>query len=1237
MGKAKRAGARRQVHKAPAGAFGGLAKANPNPFEVKVNRQKFHILGRKTRHDVGLPGVSRARAIRKRTQTLLKEYKERNKSNVFTDKRFGEYNSNISPEEKMMKRFALEQQRHHEKKNIYNLNEDEELTHYGQSLADIEKHNDIVDSDNDTEERGTLSDAYDIMVRELGFEMKAQPSNRMKTEEELAKEEQERLKKLEAERLRRMLGKDEDENKRKPKHMSADDLNDGFILDKDDRRLLSYKDGKMNIENVQEEQSKEAGGQESDQKEDEDESDEEEGEDESREDTEESDGSDSHSDLESNTESEEENEKPKKEQHQTPWGKLPSDDQKVQKAAGAELPYVFAAPESYEELRSLLSGRSMEEQLLVVERIQKCNHPSLAVGNKAKLEKLFGFLLQYVGDLATDSTPDLETIDKLIVQLYNLCQKFPESASDSIKFVLRDAMHEMEEMIETKGRALFPGLDVLIYLKITGLLFPTSDFWHPVVTPALMCMSQMLTKCPVLSLQDVIKGLFVCCLFLDYVALSRRFIPELLNFLLGILYIATPNTKSQGSALVHPFRALGKNSELLVVSDKADMATWQKGSLSLHWASRLSTVTATEANHTRLSCLASCLTLLKHCVLMYSVLPSFHAIIKPHQALLTEHLVNCSLPQDLQELSRSILSEMESQKQHCQPLICEKSKPVPLKLFTPQLVKVLEFGRKQGSTKEEQERKRLIHKHKREFKGAVREIRKDNQFLARMQLSEIMERDAERKRKVKQLFNSLATQEELRRRLSNTSEGPRSRLHLSAGRIQASSRRLASRKRRGLLQSLRGVAAIQGTSLSIYLSVSVGSCGRVGASTMGWAGDTGCTPRPPIRPRPVSERRVVTVIFLGLLLDLLAFTLLLPLLPGLLENHGREQDPLYGSWQRGVDWFATVIGMPAEKRYNSVLFGGLIGSAFSLLQFFSAPLTGAASDCLGRRPVMLLCLTGMAISYAVWAASRSFKAFLASRVIGGISKGNVSLSTAIVADLGSPPTRSQGMAVIGVAFSLAFTVGPMLGAFLSVEMVPWISLLFAVSDMLFIFCFLPETLPQEKRAPSVTLGFHAAANLLSPLALLRFAAVTHHQDPPAEDRLRSLRRLGLVYFLYLFLFSGLEYTLSFLVHQRFQFSSLQQGKMFFFIGLTMATIQGTYARRISPGKEVAAVKQAMLLLVPAFLFIGWGHSLPMLGLGLLLYSFAAAVVVPGLSTLVSSYGESPPPKATQGRRGPVGI
>lgn len=55
-----------------------------------------------------------------------------------------------------------------------------------------------------------------------------------------------------------------------------------------------------------------------------------------------------------------------------------------------------------------------------------------------------------------------------------------------------------------------------------------------------------LCQCPVLSLPDVVKGLFVCCVFLDYVSLSQRFIPELVNFLLGILYIATPNQPGPG-------------------------------------------------------------------------------------------------------------------------------------------------------------------------------------------------------------------------------------------------------------------------------------------------------------------------------------------------------------------------------------------------------------------------------------------------------------------------------------------------------------------------------------------------------------------------------------------------------------------------------------------------------------------------------------------------------------------
>ncbi|NXI45778.1 MFS10 protein, partial [Galbula dea] len=377
--------------------------------------------------------------------------------------------------------------------------------------------------------------------------------------------------------------------------------------------------------------------------------------------------------------------------------------------------------------------------------------------------------------------------------------------------------------------------------------------------------------------------------------------------------------------------------------------------------------------------------------------------------------------------------------------------------------------------------------------------------------------------------------------------------------------------------------------------------------------------------------RVITIVFLALFIDLLGFALILPLFPSILDYYSHTQDGFYLSLQRGVDWFAMMVGMPPEQKYNSVLFGGLIGSIFSILQFFSSPLTGALSDCLGRRPVILMTVMGLITSYALWAVSRTFGVFLLSRIIGGISKGNVSLSTAIIADLHSPKARSKGMAMIGVAFSLGFTLGPMIGAYLAMETEKGevfylrsalLALAFAVADLIFIFFLLPETLPEGKRVSTVTSGFQAAVDLLSPLALFQFSAVTRGKESPSEKNLQSLKILGLVYFLYLFLFSGLEYTLSFLTHQRFQFSSMQQGKMFFFIGITMAVIQGGYARRIKPGNEIRVVKRAIMLLIPAFLLIGWAANVTMLSVGLLLYSFAAAIVIPCLSAVVSGYGSA---------------
>lgn len=838
-----------------------------NPFEVKINRKKFDVLGRKTKHDVGLPGVSRSKAINKRKETLLKEYQHKNKSNKLIDRRFGEYDTKMAPEDKILQRFAMERQRVHDKKDVYNLNEEEELTHYGQSLAEMEKFNDLVNSDDETEEKGLLSaeltaahfgggggllrkktsgeqqeeeggsqraksrqelieeliqkskqekrerqvqkeeaqeltekldqdwksiqalmvqktpkaekqeekpklEEYDMMVRELGFEMKAQPSEKMKTPEELAREEREKLQKLEADRLRRMMGDEVDDSAQRQTYMSADDLNDGFILDKDDKKTLSYQDGKWNIEEGSEEdeddEEGESGEEESEaeeedgdgEEEEEEEGDEEEEEEEggSEEEEEEEDG---HSDLESEQESEDEERKQEEKEIKAKVKKsLTKEELKAQQdAAKAELPYTFTAPESYDDLKDLLHGHTPDNQRLIVARTQKCNHPSLAVGNKLKLQKLFGFLLEYVGELATRSPPELTTIDKLIPELYTLCQMFPEAACKAMQSTIGDAAHSMEEVLEVKGHAAFPALDMLIYLKVTALLFPTSDFRHPVTTPALLYISQGLTKCPVRSLEDVTSGLILCCLAVEYVSFSKRFLPELINFLAGTLHLAVQDKTSLGSSVVPPFRASGKYSDLLVLSDSESSKSWSKKSLPLSATQHLDLKNDLDRDHHRLMCLSTCLDLVKRCCLLYKDLTSFTHIFQPIRTLLSKHLSAQTLPEPLKELHSEILEAISSAPVTRSRLVFEKKKPIPLKLLTPKIVEVLDYGKKRGSTREEREKERLKHKYKKEFKGALREIRKDSRFLAREKLNEVMNRDAERKRKVKELFGSLATQE----------------------------------------------------------------------------------------------------------------------------------------------------------------------------------------------------------------------------------------------------------------------------------------------------------------------------------------------------------------------------------------------------------------------------------------------------------------------------------------------
>ncbi|XP_046571254.1 nucleolar protein 14-like [Haliotis rubra] len=821
-----------------------------NPFEVKVNRQKHQVLGRKiAKHDRGLPGVSRSKANKRRKETLLQEYEQRFKANKLVDRRFGENDTSLSVEDKMLKRYAMEREKH-TGGSKFNLNDDEELTHYGQSLSEIEKFDDpeISDEDEDsgkiggkaiiggfggqslhrafdrqserektvelteeldeqwkdvaqllrgmttgkTEKQPAKNDDYDITVRELKFEIKGKATDRLKTEEELAKEEKERLENLEADRVRRMKGVLPHSVRPQSQHFSADSLDDGFVLDTDDRnrgkvRFLEEEEEDSEEDEEEGDEEKEMNEKEEGGGEEEDGGGEESGDEESDAgdndnddndndgaDEADKDNSDEHSegesedsfgDVLSDSEEEKDNEesvtKTKSILKKKPETKTEKKKKKeVQEAAAKELPYTFEAPDNYDALLDMLHGRSDTDQLTIIERIRKCHHASLADGNKAKMETLLQLLIHYYGRLALQEVPSLSLIDKLTGHIYDLTQSTPNVAAETLQEIIQNQQADFTQMRETR-RPVVLGLDTLLYLKLVSVLFPTSDFNHPVTVPALIFMSQLLGQTPVNTERDVACGLFLCNLCLEYVSESKRFIPEVISFLHGVLFLASKKEPNKIERVSGPFKPVGKSINLLHISDK-------KSRSCIIEAMKLSQVFGVAVERESLSstqfklCLLHCcVSLLQDVSRLYSDLPAHIEIFAP-VLYMCDRLPTTHYPTQLKDAVSSLQQYLKGESQKARKsLVFNRVKPKPLQMFEPQIEETWDGHKKKssGGNKAYNEKQRLLHKVKKETKGAMREIRKDSQFLARHQQQETMERDSDRKRKVKVLYGHLANQE----------------------------------------------------------------------------------------------------------------------------------------------------------------------------------------------------------------------------------------------------------------------------------------------------------------------------------------------------------------------------------------------------------------------------------------------------------------------------------------------
>lgn len=209
-----------------------------------------------------------------------------------------------------------------------------------------------------------------------------------------------------------------------------------------------------------------------------------------------------------------------------------------------------------------------------------------------------------------------------------------------------------------------------------------------------------------------------------------------------------------------------------------------------------------------------------------------------------------------------------------------------------------------------------------------------------------------------------------------------------------------------------------------------------------------------------ATRAAFIFIFFTVLLDFLAFGIIAPVLPNL------------------------IIQFEAGNISRAASITGIFGFAWASMQFIFSPLLGALSDRYGRRPIILLSCAGLGLDYIFMALAPSLRWLFVGRLISGITASNISTAFAYVTDVTTPEKRAKQFGLLSSAFGLGFIIGPAVGGLLggvSLRLPFWIAAGLSLTNAVYGFFILPESLPPEKRSKK---GLHMA-NPLASLTLLR--------------------------------------------------------------------------------------------------------------------------------------------------------
>ncbi|MFE4200324.1 MFS transporter [Aneurinibacillus aneurinilyticus] len=325
----------------------------------------------------------------------------------------------------------------------------------------------------------------------------------------------------------------------------------------------------------------------------------------------------------------------------------------------------------------------------------------------------------------------------------------------------------------------------------------------------------------------------------------------------------------------------------------------------------------------------------------------------------------------------------------------------------------------------------------------------------------------------------------------------------------------------------------------------------------------------------MNTKRALPILFAVMFLVMVGFGIIIPVLP----------------------FFAEQLGAtPAQL--------GWLMAVYSLMQFIFAPMWGGISDRIGRKPVMLIGIAGLSLSFFLFAVSTQLWMLFAARILAGfLSSANMPTTMAYVADVTTPENRGKGMGIIGAAVGLGFIFGPAIGGIFSktsLNMPFFIAGTVSAITFLFVLFFLRESLPPEKR--------------------------TVRTPGTKESRWKAFSGptsvLYILQFFVSFSLAGLEATFAYFAFARAGIGTTNLGYIFMIMGLAGAVVQGGLVGRLTKKfGEGAVIQMGLVVSAIGFGLILLTDSFVTAAIFLTVFGLGNGVIRPSVSALITKRTE----------------